>query len=289
MTEPEIPVPALGARVCLVPERRPEKAQADQVRRALDALRALDGETPFEECFDGVRRFELVSAPGVRITVETKLAAATRDYPEEEWITDITVKITAEGRVSTVRFHPPHMPPIPVILSERDDRLVSDVHVSARAFGRSFAFPDVETSVLMGCPLIEPPEISLSEHPVTSALCELLFYQTALIGGSAAMDEIHFIDPMGLGGPSIDREDAFRDEADIPFEEATAAIRAHHPTFLLARLEDNFGTLVVRASPMKDYMLENIPPVDAMTAMRHVAFLKRLENAMHPDPEGPVS
>ena len=266
-------------RTIILPERRPEKAQAQLVRRALEILRGLDPAQQFEENFTGLSssgvRFEHSPAQNIKI-IATGVRQRKENGETNEWLENIVVRITENGEKHTLRIDVPHNFP-DITYTEIDGRLESNVHLIAHQIGTQLAFPDVETSIFMGCPIIEPVEIHIADHPVTSAICEMLFYHAEIFHGN--LDADCSITPITENGARI-----FSTGFSDPFQEAcqyaTQKVRQDHPSFLLGRLVDEFGTLVLKMTVMKPVDLHSIPSTDAMRAMQHVAFLNKIQEAV---------
>lgn len=270
--------PSLDRQLGILPEGMPSEEQANLIRRAIAALAAIDPDKPFSigqgngkihECsIDGHTKIITYGYIGRQESVDSEPL---------EWLEYVTVRFDVPGTFQSVRFDLPHKPGIVVSYKEKGGRLVSDVHKTLKRFGSNLAFPDVETAALMGTPLLQGVSIEFAHHPLTAALCELMFYHLHLYGlRSQGFDE-YTINPMGRDG--VDVYTSIIPTEDL-FTRACDTIKNAHPNFILGRVSDYFGTLRVELSPLEPVNIMSIPEIDTFRAMHHASYLTEIGEAL---------
>lgn len=269
--------PSLDQRLGILPQRMPSEEEAGFVRKALAVLAELDPDKPFTKG-EGNGKIHEISLGGNTKVICYGFARQPNGETEElEWIEYITVRFDVPGSFKTVRFDLPHKPALVVSYQEADGRLVSDVHTTLRRLGQSMAFPDVSTAQLMGSPIIERTEITFAHHPLTAALCELMFYQVHLCAQGQIGWSYYTINPMSRDGVEIYSDFIPPDDY---FTRACNAIKANHANYMPGRLSDYFGTLRIELAPLNPVNIENLPEIDTFRAMHHIAYLTEIEEAL---------
>ena len=269
--------PSLDQRLGILPQREPNKDEANFIRKALSILADLDPDKPFSRGEGNGKTHEISLGGNTKVICYGFSREPVGETEQLEWIEYVTVRFDVPGTFKTVRFDLPHKPALVVSYQENGGRLVSDVHTTLRRLGKSMAFPDVATARLMGSSLIERTQITFAEHPLTAALCELMFYHVNQCAQGQTIWDGYTINPMAHNGVDIHSSLIPREDY---FNQACNVIKANHASYMPGRLSDYFGTLRLELAPLNPVNVVSLPEIDAFRAMHHIAYLTEIEEAL---------